>query len=170
MNLYEVFVPKQAVGADLDYFDLFNVADSGWIVHVKSIKPVVSGAVAVTGVVGIDLFAARTTAVGTTGTAMTAEGTSLTAMTISNLTGNQQFDLTKVSGRLTPGGGATIGAVLAWDCVFGEETNAGTYSRSELLNAPVVVNEGTGIKIIQGAVAATGNVGFNVLISISPKP
>ncbi len=123
---FRLFVPKQAVGADLDYFDLFNSATSGQVVEVSSVIPIVSGAVAVTGVVSVDLFLTATTAVGTGGTAATINGTSLTAATFTstNLKGTVPGSITA---RLTPTGGATAGQVLAWTTVFTEETNAGTY-------------------------------------------
>lgn len=177
MRYYKLFVPKQAVGASLVYFDLFNVDGSGWILQLESLIPVVSGAVAVTGVVGIDLLLTRTSAVGTGGTAATAEGTDTTACTITCQSGSEPIDLTKVSARLTPSGGATAGAVLAWRCGFGEETNAGAYTqifdmvRGMTPSAPpVVVHPGTGIRVVQGSVAATGNVGFDGAFTLIRKP
>lgn len=177
MRYYKLFVPKQAVGASLVYFDLFNVAGSGWILQLESVIPVVSGAVAVTGVVGIDLFLTRTSAVGTGGTAATAEGNDPTACTISCQGGTEPIDLAKISARLTPSGGATAASVLAWRCVFGEETNAGAYNQVFDLvrgcnpNVPALpVHPGTGIRVVQGSVAATGNVGFDCAFSLMRKP
>jgi len=173
MSYYKLFVPKQAVGANLVYFDLFNVSTSGYTLLVESVIPVISGAVAVTGVVGVDLLLTRTSAVGTGGTAAVAEGATITAMTFSNQNGDQPIDLTKVSARLTPTGGATAGAILAWRCGFPEETNGGTYTQILDLvkgwdqNAPcITVKGGTGIRVIQGAVASVGNIGFDVALRL----
>ena len=173
---YKLFVPKQAVGASLIYFDLFVPSTSGLRVEVHSVIPVVSGAVAVTGVVGVDLFLQRTSAVGTGGTAATAEGASQTAMTFSHQSGSQPLDLNLISARLTPTGGATAGAVLAWRCVFSEETNAGTYTQvvdlaKGLDNSvpPIIVRPGTGISVVQGSVASVGNIGFDVGLTVKPR-
>jgi hypothetical protein len=168
--LYRLFVPSQAVGASLVYFDLFNIGTSHDM-EVVSVKPIVSGAVAVTGVVGVDLFMTRTTAVGTGGTAATVEGTSLTAATISAVDSSQPANLTVVSARLTPTGGATAGAVLTWGSVFTEETSSGAYEQSADLTGgvPVVIKSGTGIRVAQGAVASVGNVGFNVLFNLKAR-
>lgn len=172
MALYKLFVPKQAVGADLVYFDLFNVATSGLTLSLYSVVPVVSGAVAVTGVVGVDLLLTRTSAVGTGGTAATAEGATITAATFSAVDNSQPLNLTQISARLTPTGGATAGAILGYRSVFSEETSAGTYVPVDLVNSPaqgfgsVIVRPGTGIRVIQGAVASVGNIGFDVLFSV----
>ena len=168
--LYRLFVPLQAVGASLVYFDLFNIGSSHDM-ELLSVKPVVSGATAVTGVVGVDLFLTRTTAVGTGGTAATVSGTSLTAATISAVDCSQPINLNVVSARLTPSGGATAGAVLSWGSVYTEETSSGTYEQSADLTGgvPHVVTSGTGIRVVQGAVASVGNIGFNVLFKLTPR-
>lgn len=173
MSYYKLFVPKQAVGADLVYFDLFNVSTSGLTVQVQSVIPVVSGAVAVTGLLGVDLFLTRTTAVGTGGTAATAQGTSLTAATFTHQNGDAPLNLNLISARLTPTGGATAGAVLAWRCVFTEETDSGTYIQvADMVRGmnpdapPVTVSPGTGIRVAQGAVASVGNIGFDISLTL----
>lgn len=176
MSLYRLFVPKQAVGANLVYFDLFVPTTSEKYVEVLSVMPVVSGAVAVVGTVGVDLLLTRTTAVGTGGTAATYEGTSTTACTISCHSGMQIARATDITARLTPAGGATAGAVLSWGAVFTEETNSATYERNLDLArtsadvGPVVVPRGTGLRVVQGDVASVGNIGFNVLIRMTAAP
>lgn len=169
---YHLFVPKQAVGADLVYFDLFNAASSGKSVVVKSVVPIVSGAVDVTGVVGVDLLLTRTTAIGTGGTAATREGSGTTAMTFSALDGDQPAPV-EVTARLTPTGGATAGAVISWRSVFTEETADATYNPvTDMVrnNAPgvpgLVVKPDKGIRVVQGAVASVGNIGFDVLFEV----
>ena len=173
MAIYKLFVPLQAVGANLVYFDLFNVADNGAYMQVLSVVPVVSGATAVTGVVSVDLFLTRTSAVGTGGTAATIEGTSLTAATFSAFDNNQPLRAASVSARLTPTGGATAGAVISSRSVFTEETNSGSYNQiSDMVRGlypdlpGLVVAGGTGIRVVQGSVASVGNIGFDVFFNL----
>lgn len=170
MSSYRLFVPKQAVGADLVYFDLFNASDK--TVRITSVVPIVSGAVAVVGVVAVDLFLTHTSAVGTGGTAATYGGATLTACTFSPLTRTGQPVPATITARLTPAGGATAGPVISWDSVFTEETNASTYGgrAHELLDyedEEIVLPNGSGIRVVQGAVASVGNIGFNVSFRIS---
>jgi hypothetical protein len=169
---YHLFVPAQAVGANLVYFDLFNAAGSGKTVNVKSVVPVVSGASAVTGTVAVDLFLTRTTAIGTGGTAATREGSSLTAATISALDGDQPADA-NVTARLTPSGGATAGAVLSTRSVFTEETADASYSRvSDMVRSgdnsvpSLAIKPGKGVRVVQGSVASVGNIGFDVVFEL----
>lgn len=165
---YRLFVPKQAVGANLVYFDLFNAADSGTVLTVVSVQPVVSGAVAVTGILGVDLFLTHTTAVGTGGTAATRNGTDPTAATFSKLNQTQSELNGLVTARLTPSGGATAGAVVSFGSVFTEETGFSyTGTATELLStysdfAGLIIPAGYGIRVVQGAVASVGNIGFNI--------
>lgn len=169
---WKLFVPAQAAGANLVYFDLFNASGSALDVELGAIVPIVSGANAVVGAVSVDLFLTRTSAVGTGGTAATNEGTSLTACTFSAQNSPLQGAISSsITARLTPTGGATAGAVLNWCSLFTEETSAAPYYahtnelvRRGLLDAPwVKVPEGTGIRVVQGSVASVGNIGFDVL-------
>ena len=177
MALYKLFVPKQAVGANLVYFDLFNAGASKQAFQVLSVIPVVSGEDAVTGVLGVDLFLTRTTAVGTGGTAATSEGTSLTAATFTAYDNSQPiFGTSEVSARLTPAGGATAGALLSWRSVFTEETSPGAYNQiGDMVryfasnDPPLLVPRGTGIRVVQGDVASVGNIGFDVLFQIGGR-
>jgi len=176
MAYYNLFVPLQAVAANVVYFDLFNASGSGAIVEVKSVIPVVSGATAVTGVLGVDIFLTKTTAVGTGGTAATQEGTGLTTCTFSGHD-NQQPLPALITARLTPTGGATAGGVLSWCSLSAEETASTTYG-----NAPdmvcfdyddcgfITLSANKGIRVVQGATAAlVGNIGFNVMFNVSTK-
>lgn len=172
---YSLFVPPQAAGANLVYFDFFNASGSAKRVKVHSVVPVVSGIAAVTGVLGIDLFLTRTSAVGTGGTAATREGTALNAATFTAID-NQEVLSASITARLTPSGGATAGAVISWDEVFTEETNAGTYEgRPNMLRRadstdipPLQVVQGTGFRVVQSATGTVGNIGFNVIFSVDP--
>lgn len=174
LPLYRLFVPAQAVGANKVFFDLFNATGSGKTLQVLSVTPVMSGAVAVTGVVAVDLFLTRTSAVGTGGTAASADGSSLTAATISKMNPAEAALPAGVTARLTPTGGATAGAVIAGESLFSEETNAGTYLSTladfvrRMLGPAgqsLIVPENTGIRVVQGSVASVGNVGFDVIFA-----
>lgn len=171
---YRLFIPAGAAGASKIHFDLFNATGSGRSLRVLSVVPVMSGAVAVTGVVAVDLFLQRTTAVGTTGTAMTLEGTSITAPAISKMDPAIGALPAQITARSAPGGGATGGAVISGGSFFPEETNAATYQPQDLLRryagpaAPtLIVPENSGIRVVQGSVASVGNVGFDVIFEIA---
>lgn len=166
--LTRLFVPKQAVGSSLVYFDLFNAAGSGARLEILSVLPIVSGAVAVTGTLAVDLFLTRTTAVGTGGTAATNGGTSLTACMFSPHDWEGPVE-SSISARLTPSGGATAGDVLSFRSIFTEETNAAAYVRDYDMarggisgEGGIVVKPGTGIRVVQGSVASVGNIAFDV--------
>ena len=164
MSVYRLFVPKQAVGANLVYFDLFNGAGSGFSVEVLGVVPIPSGAVAVSGLLAVDLFLTRTTTVGTGGTAATYGDSSLTAMTISPMASDGRIS-SEIMARLTPTGGAAAGQVICWRSVFTEETNAGTYTALDMVNereGSLVLKNGSGIRVVQGSVASVGNIGFDV--------
>jgi hypothetical protein len=178
---YRLFVPKQAVGANKVYFDLFNATSSGKTLRLLSCTPVVSGAVAVSGTLAVDLFLTRTTDVGTGGTAATGDGvsggsaeSSVTAMSIAKANPADSQLPSGVTARLSPSGGGTGGQVLAWCSVFTEETNAGTYFgiMNDLANrlrgtdyGGIIIPENTGVRIIQGSVASVGNIGFDLIFT-----
>ena len=175
-RFYKLFVPAQAVGANLVYFDLFNATGSAKDVHVHSVVPVVSGAVAVVGVVAVDLFLTRTSAVGTGGTAATYEGTSLTAAPVFSAIDHSQPMHSSITARLTPAGGATAGAVLSTRSVFSEDTNGGTYNQiTDFVRglyhdvAPLKIPENSGIRVVQGGVASVGNIGFDLILRVTDK-
>jgi len=166
---YQVFVPKQAVGANLIYFDLWVPTTSQRRIELISCQPVVSGAVAVVSTLLVDLLLQRTTAIGTGGTAAVVTGHSITAMAINGRNTNQAWDLGDMSGRLTPTGGATAGAVLGYSSVNTEETltlppGIDLAGNARPDSAPIVIFPGTGISVVQGAVASVGNIGFNIII------
>lgn len=166
---YRLFVPAQAAGTSVVFFDLFNATGSASEIEVLSVLPVVSGAVAVTGVIGVDLFLTKTSAVGTGGTAAVSEGTSLTAATISAQDHTQAIN-PSITARLTPTGGGTAAGVLSSRCVFTEETSAASYMPSDMITGGIVlIPEGKGIRVVQNAVASVGNIGFDVLFNVRPK-
>ena len=173
---YKLFVPKQTVGASLVYFDLFVATTSNVRVIVKSVLPIVSTAVAVTGVVGVDLHLQYTSAIGTGGTAATANGTDIAAATITALSlGASKLD-GGITARLTPSGGATAGALIAYTCVMTEELGA-TYlgNPADLvarnpMSEPITLVAGFGLRVAQGTVASVGTIGFEVLFETIPLP
>ena len=172
-DVYVLFVPPQAAGANKVHIDLFN-ATTDKDMEIVSVQPIMSGAVAVTGTVAVDLYLTRTTAVGTGGTAATLEGTALNAPTISKLDPDSPTLPTGITGRAAPAGGATAGAVIAFDSIFPEETNTATYFRNNLikdnwLGTRIIAPPSSGIRVVQGAVASVGNVGFLVLFSVIPR-
>lgn len=170
---YRVFVPAQAVGVYKVYFDLFNAQGSGRVIRLLSCVPLVSGSVAVTGTLGVDLFLQRTTAVGSGGTTATYDGTAINAMTIAKMDPSNINVPASITGRFTPTT-TTSGSVISWCCVFTEETNASTYlghfndlvRRNQIDFQPVVINQGQGIKVIQGPIASVGNIGFDVIFEL----
>lgn len=174
---YKLFIPKQAVGANLVYFDLFVASTASSSVRVLSVMPVVSGAVAVTGVLGVDLHLQYTTAIGTGGTAATYLGTDITAATISPMSFRASAPDPGITARLTPSGGATASGLIAYGSVFTEEAGVGTSYQGNLnelvsrtpFSEPVTLATGVGIRVIQGAVASVGNIGFEVLFETIPR-
>lgn len=172
-DVYCFFVPPQAAGANKVHLDLFN-ASTNRDVEVVSVQPIMSGAVAVVGTLAVDLYLTRTTAVGTGGTAATAEGTALNAAAVAKLDPDSPALPATITMRAAPTAGATAGAVLAFDSVFPEETNTATYFRNNLikdnwLGTRLIVPPSSGIRVVQGAVASVGNVGFLVLFSVIPR-
>lgn len=174
-SLYRLYVPKQAVGANIIYFDLW-LPKGQFVIDLLGVQPIVSGAVAVAGVVGVDLILTRTSAVGSSaGASATYEGTDPTLMTISAHDNAQPLRDSQLSARLTPTAGATGGAVLAWRSVFTEETNDATYTACPDLargyfDVPgIFIPDNSGFRVIQGAVASVGNIGFDVLFRLRDK-
>jgi hypothetical protein len=171
-DVYSLFLPPIAAGANKVYFDLFN--NQALDVEVVSVTPIVSGAAAVVGVLAVDLYLTRTTAVGTGGTAATLEETSLTAASINKFDPRSPALPATITARTAPTGGATAGALLALESVFTEETNAATYQRVNMIKdnqseTRIIVPTGTGIRVVQGGVASVGNVGFQVTFSVVRK-
>jgi hypothetical protein len=171
---YRIFVPPGASGANKVYFDLFNASGSGKTMRVMSVIPIVSGAVAVTGTLAVNLYLTKTSAVGTGGTAATSDGTDLAAATITEMDSNNTAIPAQVTARLAPSGGATAGAVVSFCSLFTEETNAASYlghmndlvCRNRMDFQPVVINQGQGIRVVQGTVASVGNIGFDVVFEL----
>jgi hypothetical protein len=172
-QLFKLFVPPAAAGANKVYFDLWNGSEK--TIGIGSVVPIASGAVAVVGTLAVDLYLTRTTAIGTGGTAATLDSATLTEMIFTRMDTDQAPLRVGISGRLAPGGGATAGAVLGFNSIFTEETNIATYFRSNMvegaqpgINGRLKVQPGTGIRVIQGAVASVGNIGFDIVLQVLP--
>jgi hypothetical protein len=181
LPMYRMFVPLAAAGASKLYFDLFNATGSGKTLRLLSCVPIVSGSVAVTGTLSVDLFLMRTSAVGTGGTAAVGDGvnggsasSSLTAITIAKMVPAESQLPAGVTARTVPTGGATAGQVLSMCSVFTEETNASSYlghfndmaSRMRGTDfGGIIIPENTGIRVAQGTVASVGNIGFDLIFS-----
>jgi hypothetical protein len=170
---YKLFVPVTAAGANKVYFDLWNGSDKA--IEVVSVVPIASGAAAVVGALAVDLWLTRTTAVGTGGTGATLEGSALNAATFARMDTNAPPLRAEISSRFTPAGGATAGAVIGFNSLFTEETALPTYFRSNMveaaqpgINSKLTIRPGTGIRVVQGAVASVGNIGFDVLFQVMP--
>lgn len=169
---YRMFVPSQAVGANKVYFDLFNATGSGKVMKLRSVRPVKNGSIAVTGVLSIQMFLTRTTAVGTGGTVNTIEGTALNQLTICDFDLSNAALPAQITARLAPTGGATAGAIVAERHIFPEETNGATYEAQDFLfdigldTQDFVVRENTGVRVVQGTVASVGNIGFDVIFEL----
>ena len=171
-DFYKLLLPTQAVGSNKLYLDLFNATGTGKSMRIHSVRAYVDNDTAVTGTLGVQLSLHRTSAVGTGGTAATANGTVDTAATITNINSSTALPA-GVTARLAPAGGATAGAWLGTRWVFTEETNAasaiaGTVGAAFLndLEVPIVVGENTGLRINQGTVASVGNVSFEILFEL----
>lgn len=171
--VYRLIVPNSAVGANKVHVDLFNATGSGKTIKVLSAFCFADIDTAVTGVVAAEVALTRTTAVGTGGTAATADSASLTAPSISKLDTAAAAIPAQITARAAPTAGATAGALLASRFLFTEETNAGAalaglvgaeFVRNE--GAEVIVRENTGLRFVQGAVASVGTLTFEITFEL----
>lgn len=174
---YRLFLPAQAVAANQIHFDLFNRTDTGLKIAVWAIIPIVDGSTTNTGVLGVNLFLNRTTAIGTGGTAATYAGTSFTAATITSMDSGLAILNQGITARLTPTGGATASSVVSYCSLFGEETSTQAYlaHTNEFIRrgmqdvGPLFVRPNTGISVVQGSVAATGTICYDVIFTVMPN-
>jgi hypothetical protein len=153
-------------GANTIHWDLFN-ADPGKIVRVRSIRQKPNIVTAVTGV-AFSWKLARTTAVGTGGTAQTSwrEDTNLPTLD------------TDITCRSKPSGGATEGVIINNYTIHSEETNAGTQVIAslgglELLPAAlqdtgIILRQNEGLRCVQITSSAEGNTGWQIAFSVDP--
>lgn len=166
---YRFISPSSAVGASKVHCDLFNAAGSGKVVKILSVFVYPDIDTAVTGVEAAEVALSRTTAVGTGGTAATNDSASLTAPTISRFDTADAVVPAQITARSAPAGGATAGAYLGSRWVFTEETNAGaaiaSAMGSDLIRnegAKLLLREGEGVRVVQGAVASVGALSVEI--------
>lgn len=166
---YLLWIPPQAAAANKIFFDLFNGTGSGKTVEVNGIWGLAKIDAAVTGAVAIEAQLQRTSAIGTGGTAVGSSTTNTTPGIAAKDPTNPAVPA-QITARLVPTGGATVQAHLFSTYLFPEETNAGTQLQQyqNLLPSineetqPIVLPEGYGIRIAQGAVASLNSFGFLV--------
>lgn len=170
---YRLICPSQAVGANKVFLDLFNATGSGVSLRVLSAFCYVDNDTAVTGTLGVEVSLTRTSAVGTGGTAATADSASLTAITISKMDTASAALSASVTARSAPTGGATAGAMVGQRWVFTEETSApsgiaGTLGAEFVRNegADLIVRENSGLRFVQGTVASVGNLAFEITFEV----
>lgn len=158
MYFYNIASQVHVAAANTVHWDLFN-ADATLLVRVRNIWQIPNITTAVTGVV-FDWKLARTTAVGTGGTAQTAwlPDTSQTAL---------DADITC---RSKPTGGATEGTILRNYSISSEETNAGTIMIASLGGLELIpqnlgengilLRQNQGLRCVQITNSAAGNTGW----------
>ena len=170
---YRMICPAQAVGANKVFLDLFNATGSGGALRVLSAYCFVDNDTAVTGTLGVEISLTRTTAIGTGGTAATADSASLTAITFAKMDTASAALSANITARSSPTGGATAGALIGQRWVFTEETSApsgiaGTLGAEFVRNegADLIVRENSGLRFVQGTVASVGNLSFEITFEV----
>lgn len=173
---YLYTTPAAAVGGGKLYFDLFNAAASGKIIDVRGIWIVPKTDVAVVGALGVRVDLYRTSAVGTGGTGHSYKSPTpdVAGGNISPMDTNNTDLPAQVTARWLPTGGATISEWLISTYSLGEETATSQAYMSQYQNLlpeltfgqRLALREGQGILLKQGAVAATGSIGFLVAFTV----
>ncbi len=166
--VYNIAEQVHVAAASTVHWDLFN-ADASLIVRVLSVRQKPGIVTAVTGVATNWTFA-RTTAVGTGGSAQTSwlPDTTQTALDAD------------VTCRSKPTGGATAGTTLETYTVHSEETNAGTIIITsmggrqlvpqELFNAGteqgIRLGQNQGLSVTQTTNSSAGNTGWTIVFTV----
>lgn len=168
--------PAAAVGIDKLYFDLFNAAGSGKIIDVRGLWVIPKTDVAVVGALGIRVDMYRTSAVGTGGTAHSYKSATrdVAGGNISPMDTTNAALPAQITARWLPAGGATISEWMIATYAAGEETATSMAFISQYQNLlpqltfgqKLALNEGEGVLVKQGAVAATGSLSFLVAFTV----
>lgn len=173
---YLYMTPSTAVGANKLFLDMFNAAGSAKIMDVRGIWIVPDTDVAVTGALGVRVDLYRTSTVGTGGTAAgyrsatpDVAGGNINPMDTTNAALPAQ-----ITARWLPTGGATIDDWLLATYSLGEETATSMAYMTQYQNIlpelvwgqRLVIREGEGILLKQGAIAATGNTHFLIAFTL----
>lgn len=161
-DMYYYNIPSQVhvATANTVHWDLFNATSTN-LIRILSVKQMPNITTAVTGVV-FDWKLARTTAIGTGGTAQTAwlADTSQTALNAS------------ITLRAKPTGGATEGVILRNYSLSSEETNTGTIQIASQAGLELIPDElkqnghgllirpNQGIRCVQITSSNAGNTGW----------
>lgn len=172
-NLYGYTIASQVhvAGANTVHWDMFN-ADAALLVRVLSIRQIPNITTAVTGIV-FDWKLARTTAVGTGGSAQTAWLRDLSQTAL-------DADITC---RSKPTGGATEGVILFNYSLSSEETNAATIQVAsmggleliptaragipdELTDYGILLRQNQGLRCVQVTSSAAGNTGWQIVFTV----
>lgn len=173
---YLYTTPAAAVGASKLYFDLFNAVGSGKIIDVRGIWIVPKTDVAVVGALGIRIDLYRTSVVGTGGTAHNYRSATpdVAGGNISPMDTLNAALPAQITARHLPTGGATIDDWMIATFTLGEELSTSQAYMSQYQNIlpnlhvgqKFALNEGEGILLKQGTVAATGSIGFLVAFTL----
>jgi hypothetical protein len=173
---YFYCTPPIAVGANKLHADIFNATGSGKIIDVRGIWLIPKLDAAVTGALAIRMDVYRTSAVGTGGTAASAD-----SATVDVGGGNfTKFDESnaaipaQITARVAPAGGATISRWLFPSNVAPEESNTSQGYMTQwqnlvpsfLYGQKLVVRENTGLLFKQGPVASVGSVSILIAFTL----
>lgn len=169
---YLYTTPSSAAGANKLHADLFNAVGSGKLIDVRGIWIVPDTDVAVVGALGIRIDLYRTSAVGTGGTAAAYKSATpdVAGGNICPMDTNNAALPAQITARHLPTGGATISEWLIATYSLGEETATSMAFLSQYQNIlpnllwgqKFALREGQGLLLKQGAIAATGNIGFMI--------
>lgn len=171
LPVWGLVIPPTAVGAGRIYFDLFNTSASK--IRLRKLFGIVATDVAVTGVVGVRVDTMRTNAIGTGGTAATTTANaSKTAAAFWPYNSANALPA-GITARAIPTAGATDEQWLWPQYLFTEETNVSSQMTQFYNLLPEMSTEETielptnkGLKVVQGAVASVGSIGFLVVFAI----
>ena len=173
---YLYATPGAAVGANKLYLDLFNASGSGKVIDVRGIWIIPKTDVAVVGALGIRVDLYRTSAVGTGGT-VAAYKSATPDVAGGNINPSDTDNAAlpaQITARHLPTGGATIAQWLFATFSLGEETATSQAFMSQYQNIlpsliwgqKLAIRENQGILLKQGAVAATGTIGFLIAFTV----
>lgn len=164
---------NSAVGVSKVHYDLWNGSSNTIEVHGIWINN--DFAVGIAGTVALRIDAFRTTAVGTGGTAFTFENTSATE-SITRIDPNGATLPAGISMRKAPTGGATSGAFIGQAYFQQEEgvTSIGYLTQWQNMVRyagmddvkELVIPPSSGLKLVQGPVAAVGQVGMRMVFTV----
>jgi len=172
---YYYVTPSIGTGANKVWLDMFNATGSGKTMDIRGLWISPNATVAVTGTLGIRLDLFRSNTVGTGGTAATfdAAAAEQAGGNIWRADVNDAAIPAQVTARVAPTGGATANCWLFSMQYFPEETNAAITLTPGINWIPtlnfgkrIVLREGFGLKIVQGAVASVGNASILIAFSL----